>query len=189
MKNKKVKKPKKIKLQPISKIQKRLYKIWSDVIRERAGWKCEFCGIENKATNINGVPTKLDAHHFISRKIKDMPLKFEIQNGICACPICHKWGIPSFHRDPITTITWLITNRPDRYKYVLDNSAFRVDLDNRKVLEEIEQRLLAKESLNLEKLKQIEQEFPREQKKTKEQEETIVDMIKREIKDNKKEDQ
>jgi hypothetical protein len=33
-----------------------------------------------------------------------------------------------------------IFNRPDRYKYVLDNSAFRVDLDNRKVLEEIENR-------------------------------------------------
>ena len=159
---KKTEKIKKKKLESTAKIRRRLFKLWSLIVRKNS--ECEFCGIENKATNINGISTKLDAHHLISRDVKDMPLKFEIKNGICLCPICHKWGMPSFHRDAITTITWLIKNHPDRYNYVLNNSSVRVDLDNRLVLEEIEKRLIAKESLDLERLKQIEKDFPREQK-------------------------
>lgn len=161
MKNEK-QKTKNKKLEAIPKIHRRLFKLWSEAIRIRSGLKCEYCGIKNKAANINGVSTKLDSHHFVSRKVKDMPLKFDINNGICACPICHKWGMPSFHRDPITTITWLMNNIPERYHYVLENSHIRVDLDNRAILLEIEKRLLAKEPLDLEKLKQIEKDFPRE---------------------------
>jgi len=164
-KQKKEKVQKKKKLESTAKIRRRLFKLWSLAVRENANFKCEFCGIENKATNINGISTKLDAHHLISRDVKDMSLKFEIKNGICVCPICHKWGMPSFHRDAITTITWLIKNHLDRYSYVLYNSSFRVDLDNRAVLEEIEKRLILKESLDTQKLKQIENDFPREPKK------------------------
>lgn len=164
---KKTKKIKKIKLESTAKIRRRLFKLWSIAVRENALLKCEYCGIENKAININGVSTKLDAHHMISRNVKDMPLKFEIKNGICVCPICHKWGMPSFHRDPITTITWLIKNHPDRYNYILNNNSVRVDLDNRLILAEIEKRLIAKESLDFDRLKQIEKEFPREQKQKK----------------------
>ena len=176
MKNK-IKKTKKTKLESTAKIQRRLFKLWSEAVRERAMLKCEYCGIENKAININGVSTKLDSHHFISRKVKNMPLKFEIKNGICVCPICHKWGMPSFHRDPITTITWLIKTSPERYDYVLNNSSIRVDLDNRLVLEEIERKLLAKESLDLDKLKQIEKDFPKEPKKTREKREDSISIF------------
>jgi len=161
----KKKSEKKKKLESIPKINRRLFRLWSEAVRDRAMLKCEYCKIENKAINVNGVSTKLDSHHLISRKVKDLPLKFDINNGICLCPICHKWGIPSFHRDPITTITWLMKNSPERYNYVLNNVNFRVDLDNRQVLEEIEKRLIVKESLDIKKLKEIEAQFPREQKK------------------------
>jgi len=165
---KKTSNTKKIKLESLPKIKRRLFKLWSEAVRERAGFKCEFCGIENKAININGIATKIDAHHLVSRKIKDFPLKFSIDMGVAVCPICHKWGIPSFHRDPITTITWLIKNKPERYNFVLNNINVRIDLDNRAVLAEIEARLIAKESLDLNKLKAIEQQFPREIKPKKE---------------------
>ena len=157
---------KKKKLESIPKINRRLFKIWSEAVRSRAMFKCEYCKIENKAINVNGVSTKLDAHHLISRKVKDLPLKFDINNGICLCPICHKWGIPSFHRDPITTITWLIANSPERYNYVLNNVNLRVDLDNREVLKEIEKCLNEGKSLDINKLKEIEKTFPKEPKKT-----------------------
>lgn len=159
---KKIKKEKKKKLESIPKINRRLFKLWSLAVRERAGCKCEFCGIENKEFNKNDVATKIDAHHLISRKITNSPLKFSILNGVAVCPFCHKWGIPSFHRDPITTITWLMKNRPERYEFVLKNNLATIDLQNRKILEEIEARLEAKEQLDLERLKQIEKEFPRE---------------------------
>lgn len=147
---------KKIKLESTAKIRRRLFKSWSLIVRQEG--KCELCGIEYKAINTNGKITKLDSHHLISRNIKNMPIKFDINNGICLCPICHKWGSLSFHRDPITTITWLIKNHPDKYNYVLNNCHIRVDLNNRLVLEEIEKRLMAKESLDLTKLIDIDRE-------------------------------
>lgn len=160
-----VKKTKKKKIESIPKIKRRLFKIWSLAVRERAGHKCEFCGVSKGDIRINNdnksISTKIDAHHLLSRDIKDCPLKFDIMNGIAVCPFCHKFGIPSFHRDPITTIHWLRTNRLDRYEYVLNNSSVKVDLDNRKVLAEIEECLNQNLSLDLEKLKVIEDQFPR----------------------------
>jgi len=155
-----MKKKKKKKLDPIPKINRRLFRLWSEAVRERAGHKCEYCGIEKGAINVNGKKTKIDAHHFLSRDIHNCPLKFEILNGVAACPFCHKWGIPSFHRDPITTITWLIENHPERYSFVLNNSYIRVNLRNRKILAEIEKSLRNKESLDLEKLKEIDEASP-----------------------------
>ena len=156
-----IKKPKKKKLDSIPKINRRLFKLWSIAVRERAGHKCEFCGITKGDINKNGVKCKVDAHHLMSRNVKNCPLKFDILIGIGVCPFCHKFGIPSFHRDPVTTITWLQKNLSERYERVLQYNLFTVDLENRKVLEEIESKLIAKLPLDLEKLKSIEAEFPR----------------------------
>jgi hypothetical protein len=159
--------PKKKKIESLPKIKRRLFKLWSLAVRERGGHQCEYCGIKKGDLNKNDKVTKIDAHHILSRDVKDCPLKFDIMNGIGVCPFCHKFGIPSFHRDPVTTITWLQEHRPDRYEYVLKNVRFTVDLDNRKVLAEIEERLNANESLDLEKLSEIEKEFPRKERKPK----------------------
>lgn len=158
---------KKKKLDSIPKINRRLFKLWSEIVRERSHYTCELCGIKNKEINKNGIATKIDSHHLLSRDIHNCPLKFEILNSVAVCPSCHKWSIPSFHRDPITTITWLQKNHPERYNFVLENSSIRVDLENRMVLEEIEKRLINKESLDLNKLKEIEKQFPRQLKKPK----------------------
>lgn len=155
---------KKKKLDSIPKINRRLFKLWSEAVKERAGGKCEFCGHKTKEDNGHGLINKLDSHHLISRKIKDSPFKFDIRNGVLADPFHHKFGIPSFHKDPITTITWFIKNRPDDYKFLLENCTFSVDLENRKVLEEIEKCLVVKEPLDFHKLKEIEQQFPRQPK-------------------------
>jgi len=164
--------PKKItknKLDSIPKINRRLFKLWSLAVRERAGHKCELCGIakDHIYTNDKGkeIKLKIDAHHLMSRDVKDCPLKFDIMNGVAVDPSCHKFSIPSFHRDPVYTITWLQENYPERYRHVLKYHLFTVDLQNRKVLEEIESKLKEQLPLDLEKLKQIETEFPRVVKK------------------------
>lgn len=161
MKRKPTKLAIKKKLDSIPKINRRLFKLWSESVKERAGDKCEFCGHKTGEDNGHGIINKIDSHHIISRKIKDSPLKFDVRNGVIADPFHHKFGIPSFHKDPITTITWLIKTRPEDYKFLLENSLFIVDMENRYVLEEIERRLVAKELLNFNKLKDIEKQFPR----------------------------
>ena len=159
---KKVKTPK---FKKVSTIRHRLHKIWSGIVRKRSNHKCELCGRKKGDMGPNEKPiNKIDAHHFLSKEIKDCPLKFEILNGGAVCPFCHKFGVPSFHRDPIRTITWLQENHPDRYTYVLENSDVRVDLENRMVLAEIEKELKEEKSLDLNKLKQIEEKFPRKTK-------------------------
>lgn len=167
--------PKKKKLDSVPKINRRLFKLWSEVVRGKAGDKCEWCGKSKGEDNGHGIVNKIDAHHLLSRKIKDCPLKFDIRNGIAACPFHHKWGIPSFHRDPVTTITWLQKNRPEDCDFILKNSLFTVDLDNRMVLEEIENRLNAKEPLDLQKLKDIEAKYPRQPKEPKAPKNTLFD--------------
>ena len=156
------KKDKKKKLDSIPKINRRLFKLWSLAVREPLNGKCEFCGKSIGEMGPSGKPiNKLDAHHLLSRNIKDCPLKFDIRNGVGACPFCHKFGTPSFHRDPITTITWLQEHQSERYNFVLENCAFTVDLQNRKVLEEIESKLKEQLPLDLDKINAIEAEFPR----------------------------
>jgi hypothetical protein len=155
---------KKKKLDSLPKIRRRLFKLWSEAVRERGGHQCEYCDIKKGDLNKNGKVTKIDAHHLLSRDIKDCPLKFDIMNGIGVCPFCHKFGAPSFHRDPITTVTWLQEHHPDRYEYVLKCASLTIDLDNRKVLEEIEERLKAHEPLDFDKLVEIEAQFPRRKK-------------------------
>ena len=160
------KKTKKKKLDSIPKINRRLFKLWSLAVREPLNGKCEFCGNSVGEIGPSGKPiNKIDAHHFLSRNVKDCPLKFDVRNGIGCCPFCHKFGTPSFHRDPITTITWLQSNRPERYEFVLKNCSFTVDLQNRQVLEEIESKLKEQVPLDFDKLKTIEAEFPRKVKK------------------------
>ena len=157
---------KKVKLDSVPKINRRLFKLWSEAVRGSEN-KCEFCGKGKQEDNGHGIVNKIDAHHILSRKIKDCPLKFDIRNGVGVCPYHHKFGIPSFHRDPVTTITWLQKHRPADCEFILQNSLFIVDLSNRMVLAEIEQRLIAKEPLNLQKLKEIEAQFPKEPPKPK----------------------
>ena len=161
----KSKSPKKPKVENIGKIHRRLFKLWSEAVRDKANHSCEVCGIHRGENNVNNKPTKIDAHHLYSRNIKDCPIKFDIRNGIAVDPICHKFGEKSFHKCPIFTSEWLKKNSPERFEFVLKYWNFRVDLENRKVLEQIESHLIKKEPLDLEKLREIETQYSRKSSK------------------------
>lgn len=163
------KKQKKIKLQSIPRINRRLFTKWAEIVRNRAGiGKCEYCekSVGEIGHGANPI-TKIDSHHLVSRKVKDCPLKFEILNGVAACPFCHKFGFNSFHNSPITTMSLLIKNHPERFNYVLDHFNDRIDLQNRDVLKEIEKCLDEKKSLDINSLKEIEAKNPRIKKEKK----------------------
>lgn len=169
MAKKKPKKAKKKKPVPLPKLRAKLLRLWSEVSRENDNFACIVCGIKRgdpSPTNPS-VKIKIDAHHLLQKYIKDCPLKFDIRNEASLCPKHHKFdGEMSAHKSPIVFYDWLRINHPERYEFVLNNSSIRVDLDNRKVLEEILERLLTKEPLDLNKLLEIEKEFPRVKKTT-----------------------
>ena len=175
----KIKKIKKNKLESLPKIHKRLFKIWSEKVRERGNNTCELC---NKKVGDIGEGEKplvaMNAHHLQSRKNKYNPIKWDIRNSVCVCPKCHKFSCSeSFHNSPVYTINWLMKNRPERFDYVLKHYNDKLDLENRLILKEIERCLVDNESLDIEKLKQIEKDFPREPKKTRETRENSIGLF------------
>lgn len=151
------KKLKKKKLDSIPKINRRLFKLWSLAVRSRANNKCEYCGcaIGEKGKGENPI-TKVDAHHLVSRYMKDSPLKFSINNGISVCVWCHKFSEDSFHQSPITTMDWLIKNQKWKFDFVLANFPTKVDLKNRSVLAKIEEYLVAGQQFEFNVLTDIE---------------------------------
>lgn len=84
-------------------------KEWSLKIKERANFKCEYCGEGGKYLN---------SHHIIGRRYK--PLRFDIMNGICLHARCHKF-LPgaAAHENPILFIEWLRAYRPKQFYYLV----------------------------------------------------------------------
>lgn len=156
MKHKKVKKDKKKKLESVPKINRRLFKLWSETVRERANHTCEYCGVKKGETNSKGGVIKIDAHHLMNRSITNCPLKFDIRNAIAVCSKCHKFSPDnSFHLNPVVTIRWMERNRKERIDFVEENYKSRVDLQNREILAKIQEHLEKKEGLDLVALKEL----------------------------------
>lgn len=103
-------------------------KQWSQIVL--AAGKCAVCGIPSHPKMKNGEPVKnkrgkpiwvyLNAHHLLPRE-RYPELRTEIMNGICLCPIHHKHGKYSFHRNPIWAVIWLRKNRREQYDWCKQN--------------------------------------------------------------------
>ncbi len=59
-------------------LRRKADKLWSDLVKQRAGFKCELCGR-------SGV--KLESHHIISRR--EYTTRWTLSNGLCVCHACH----------------------------------------------------------------------------------------------------
>lgn len=70
---------------------KNLLKLWADVCKERANYKCEYpdCDINYH---------QVHAHHFFSRR--HTSIRYDYENSICLCPVHHTMGSFSAHNDP-----------------------------------------------------------------------------------------
>ena len=160
MKNKK--NTKSFQKKEIIKLKRKLLKLWSEACREKSNYTCIYCGAkrgEPSKANPNSI-IKIDAHHLLQKEIKDTPLKYEIKNCAVLCSSCHKYnGEHSAHKSPIVFYDWFRNQYPENYNFVLNNSKIRINLDNINVLKEIESRLINKESLDLELLKKLDEEF------------------------------
>lgn len=122
-------------------VKRRLFKLVSIICRDRANHTCEICGMK-KGDLYNGKAQRVEAHHIFSRTFKDSPLKWDLNNLICLCSLCHKMGLRSAHKNPIYFGEWLRIHKPQQYQYVLDHYQDTVNLDDRLVLEKIEADLM-----------------------------------------------
>jgi len=59
--------------------------LWSKYVKEKAGYKCEYCQEEGRQLNPQGV--WLEAAHIIGRTFRST--RWLLYNGMCLCSGCH----------------------------------------------------------------------------------------------------
>lgn len=141
-------------------IRRRLLKIWSEQCRSTVNYTCIVCGArqirDGEIPDGEKLVKKVDAHHIVGKEIHNSFFKFNLTNGACLCPKCHKFGNNSAHRNAVFFINFIQTKYPDTFKYLITNNEVRIDLENRDVLSEIEEKLKQGLPLDLDKIRIIE---------------------------------
>jgi len=77
--------------------------LWSKAIKERAGYKCEYCGKEGR----------VNSHHIFSRS--NHSVRWDLDNGICLCVSHHVFGLFSAHKSPLEFADWIRERRGDEW--------------------------------------------------------------------------
>ena len=101
-----LKKPSKKRKVNKTSLTKRLDAAWSLEVKRRAGYRCEVCGKRNN----------LNSHHIVGRRNRN--LRWDLRNGVSLCVSHHKFGLQSFHEDPLWAREWLEENRWEDYAYL-----------------------------------------------------------------------
>ncbi len=111
--------------------------IWAEYVKQRDGYKCTMC---DKSQYLN-------SHHIITSKC--LETKYDTDCGITLCPLHHRLGKVSAHGAPWVLFEWLEDNRPEQYKWFLDNKekvylSGKVPKDNMSFYKDILKNLLDK---------------------------------------------
>lgn len=81
-------------------------KEWAIAVKSRFNNGCAICNRKDY----------LNAHHIIPREFKDT--KWDVKNGIALCPLHHKLGRYSFHKNGLWAMNFLKTNFPEIHAYL-----------------------------------------------------------------------
>ena len=98
-------------IQVTKKQIKKLDDWWSEEVKVRAGYKCEFCGGESR----------LNSHHIYSRSNRSV--RWDVSNGVCLCVSHHVFGNMSAHKSPMEFSEWLKIHRGEEWSYELTKKA------------------------------------------------------------------
>lgn len=83
-------------------IDVKLDKAWRDIVKKRAGGKCEYCGKEQH----------LNSHHIFGRRNRSG--RWLLANSCCLCAGCHTLSSKfSAHQTPTEFTRWIIDLRGD----------------------------------------------------------------------------
>ena len=83
------------------KLRDQLDKLWSGIVKQRAGYKCEYQTC-NKVDYLN-------SHHIFGRS--NLSVRWDLNNGACLCPGHHTFNNYSAHKAPIWFIEWITKKR------------------------------------------------------------------------------
>lgn len=111
-------------------IDAKLDAAWSELVKLRAGNKCEYCGTTSK---------QLHSHHIFSRHNKST--RWDVHNGICLCAGHHVLSAKfSAHKTPTEFTYWF-----ERYRGRENLTLLMVKKNQAKKWHHFEKELLLKE--------------------------------------------
>jgi hypothetical protein len=102
------------------KIRNKADKDWKENVKFRDRGLCVIC-LSSKLVN---------CHHIIPRGIVEY--RHDVMNGICLCPLHHKWGTYSAHKHPLWFFVWLEKNKFSQYNYLVEKINEQHDKENDK---------------------------------------------------------
>lgn len=110
-------------------VDKKLDDAWSELVKLRAGMKCEYCRKKSP----------LNSHHIYSRSKKST--RWDVLNGICLCVGCHTFSSKfSAHKTPTEFTYWL-----EKYKGKEFMELLTIKANQTSKLHPFEKELLLKE--------------------------------------------
>lgn len=118
----------------IRRLKNKLLKLWSIKVKERAGNKCETPGCN--ATE------KINAHH-IETYMMHPGLRYDLRNGVAACPGCHKFFKNSWHKSFIFAYKHMTQYRQEDLQYLANYKDDNEEL----TIEKLEQKIKEMEAI------------------------------------------
>jgi len=90
--SKKLQKSSKAKKFKKSTARKKLHAMWSESVRQRDGYACQWC-LQDGRRNVS---LKHHAHHIVPRSVSGTTGAFDVDNGITLCYPCHLFRLKSY---------------------------------------------------------------------------------------------
>ena len=135
----------------IKKLKKKLLKLWSIKVKERAGNRCEVDGCSTG--------NALNSHHIETFQLHS-ELRYEIRNGLCLCQSHHKFSSDSAHKSFLFVYRLMLQKHPEDLQYLLNFKPTGEEI----TAEKLEQKIIEMEAMIFDatpKTKQIgDQELP-----------------------------
>lgn len=112
-------------------IEKKLDTAWSLLVKQKAGFRCEYCGTTRA----------LNSHHIYSRG--NHSVRWSLENGICLC-VTHHIGLEfSPHKTGMKFATWITRKRGQQF---MDNLEMKAGKTGK--MHVFEKELILKEMLD-----------------------------------------
>lgn len=86
-------------------------KEWTIAVKNRFNNQCAICSKKDY----------LNAHHIIPKEFEET--RWDVMNGIALCPLHHKWGKYSFHKNGLWAVNLLKTEYPEIHDYLVERIA------------------------------------------------------------------
>ncbi|MCK4320968.1 hypothetical protein KAX08_00395 [candidate division WOR-3 bacterium] len=83
------------------KLRDQLDKLWAEIIKKRADYRCEYREPANRCKKM----TYLNTHHIFSRS--NLSVRWDLDNGVCLCSGHHTLNNNSAHKAPAEFIEWI----------------------------------------------------------------------------------